>query len=130
MTTPAYASPTMAMLIVLAGLMGAAGVALAAASAHAGTEARLDSAAYLLILHAVAVVAGVAALDRGLAWRPLGVAALAGFAVGSLLFAGDLSLRAFAGTRLFPMAAPTGGVLLIASWLALAAAAVIGMLRA
>src|SRR5262245_48070776 len=35
----------MTILIVIAGLMGAAGVALAAASAHAGTEAKLDSAA-------------------------------------------------------------------------------------
>ena len=120
----------MAILIALAGLMGAAGVALAAASAHAGSEAKLDSAAYLLILHAAAVVAGAAAVDRGLAWRPLGVAALAGFAVGSLLFAGDLSLRAFAGTRLLPMAAPTGGLLMIAGWLALGAAAVVAMLRA
>jgi uncharacterized membrane protein YgdD (TMEM256/DUF423 family) len=119
----------MTILIVIAGLMGAAGVALAAASAHAGSEAKLDSAAYLLILHAAALVAGAAALDRGLAWRPLGIAALAGFAVGSLLFGGDLSLRAFAGTRLFPMAAPIGGLLLIASWLALGAAAAVAMVR-
>ena len=120
----------MTVLIAIAGLMGAAGVALAAASAHAGTEVKLDSAAYLLILHAAAVVAGVAAVDRGLAWKPLGVVALAGFIVGSLLFAGDLSLRAFAGSRLFPMAAPTGGLVLIASWLGLAVAAVVTMVRA
>jgi uncharacterized membrane protein YgdD (TMEM256/DUF423 family) len=35
-----------------------------------------------------------------------------------------VTLRAFAGHRLFPMAAPAGGIILIAAWLALAAAAV------
>jgi uncharacterized membrane protein YgdD (TMEM256/DUF423 family) len=45
------------------------------------------------------------------------------------LFSGDLALRAFAGHRLFPMAAPTGGIILIAAWLALAAAAVIALIR-
>jgi uncharacterized membrane protein YgdD (TMEM256/DUF423 family) len=39
------------------------------------------------------------------------------------LFAGDISLRAFAGQRLFAMAAPGGGIILILSWLAFAAAA-------
>ena len=48
-------------LLVLASLMGAAGVVLAAAAAHAAPGAGLDSAAYLLLFHAVAVL-GVAAL--------------------------------------------------------------------
>jgi uncharacterized membrane protein YgdD (TMEM256/DUF423 family) len=43
--------------------------------------------------------------------------------IGAGLFAGDLTLRHYAGHGLFPMAAPTGGTLLIASWLALAVAA-------
>jgi hypothetical protein len=38
-------------------------------------------------------------------------------------FAGDVFARAFIGHRLFPMAAPTGGTILIAAWLALAIAA-------
>jgi uncharacterized membrane protein YgdD (TMEM256/DUF423 family) len=115
----------MSTLIGLAGLMGAAGVVLAAASAHAGSAIRLDSAGYMLLFHASALVSGVVALDRGLLWRPLGLVALAGFVVGSTLFAGDLALRAFAGSRLFPMAAPTGGIILIASWLVLAVAAAV-----
>jgi uncharacterized membrane protein YgdD (TMEM256/DUF423 family) len=53
----------------------------------------------------------------------IGIAAAFGFAVASALFAGDLTLRHFAGHSLFPMAAPTGGTLLIVSWLALAVAA-------
>jgi uncharacterized membrane protein YgdD (TMEM256/DUF423 family) len=113
----------MSIFGILAGLMGAAGVMLAAASAHAQPAVRLDSAGYLLLLHAAAVMAGIAVLDRGLVWRPLGILALAGFVLGSTLFAADLTLRAFAGHRLFPMAAPAGGALLIAAWLLLAVAA-------
>jgi uncharacterized membrane protein YgdD (TMEM256/DUF423 family) len=119
----------MSIWIVVAGLMGAAGVVLAAAAAHAGSTVRLDSAGYLLLFHASALISGVVALDRGLLWRPLGTAAAAGFVVGSALFAGDLALRAFAGSRLFPMAAPTGGTILIASWLGLAVAAAVAQVR-
>jgi uncharacterized membrane protein YgdD (TMEM256/DUF423 family) len=118
-----------AILVILAGFMGAGGVALAAASAHAVPNAGLDSAGQMLLLHAAAVLGGVAALQAGLLWRPLGLIALFGFVLGSALFAGDIALRAFAGHRLFPMAAPTGGSLLIASWLVLAAAGVTGLLR-
>jgi uncharacterized membrane protein YgdD (TMEM256/DUF423 family) len=38
------------------------------------------------------------------------------------LFSADIALRAFAGYRLFPMAAPAGGTLLIIAWLAVALA--------
>jgi len=119
----------MSAAIVLAGLMGAAGVALAAASAHAATGVKLEPAAYLLLFHACALLAGTAILDRGLTWRPLAGVALAGFVLGAALFAGDLSVRAFADHRLFPLAAPTGGLLLIASWLALAVAAAVTLVR-
>jgi uncharacterized membrane protein YgdD (TMEM256/DUF423 family) len=115
--------------VILAGLMGAAGVVLAAASAHAERATRLDAAGYLLLLHAAAVVAVVAALERGLVWRPLGMLAVSGYVLGSALFAGDLALRAFSGRRLFPMAAPSGNALLIAGWLLLAVAAVAAMLK-
>jgi uncharacterized membrane protein YgdD (TMEM256/DUF423 family) len=53
-----------------------------------------------------------------------GLAAAFGFVVAAALFAGDLTLRQYAGHSLFPMAAPTGGALLIVSWLMLAVAAV------
>jgi len=39
------------------------------------------------------------------------------------------SVSSSAGHRLFPMAAPTGGVVLIASWLALGVAAVVTLFR-
>lgn len=111
------------ILIVLAGVMGAAGVVLAAASAHSAPGAGLDSAAYMLLFHAAAVLGGVSLVHNGLVWRPLGLIALAGLVLGAALFAGDIALRAFAGHRLFPMAAPTGGTILIIAWVALAVAA-------
>ncbi|MDP8918244.1 MAG: DUF423 domain-containing protein, partial [Pseudomonadota bacterium] len=37
--------------------------------------------------------------------------------LGLVLFCGDLSRRAFSGVALFPRAAPTGGILLMAGWL-------------
>jgi uncharacterized membrane protein YgdD (TMEM256/DUF423 family) len=51
---------------------------------------------------------------------------LIAWVVGPTLFAGDVSARALIGHRLFPMAAPTGGTILIAAWLALAIAALAG----
>jgi len=110
-------------LIALAGLMGAAGIMLTAAGAHGKPGAGLDAAGYLLLIHAVAVVAGSAALGQGLILRPLGLAVLWGFVAGAGLFAADVAARAYLGHRLFPFAAPAGGSILILAWLALVAAA-------
>ena len=112
------------ILIVLAGLMGASGVVLAAAGAHAAPNAGLDSAAYMLLFHAAALLGGVALVQQGLLWRPLMLGVLIAWVVGAALFSGDIALRAFAGHRLFAFAAPTGGIILIVAWLALAAAAI------
>jgi uncharacterized membrane protein YgdD (TMEM256/DUF423 family) len=112
------------ILIALAGLIGAAGVILAAAGAHAAPHAGLDSAAYLLLFHAAAVLGGAALTQQGLLWRPLALAVLIAWIAGAALFSGDVALRAFAGHRLFAMAAPTGGVILIAAWVGLFAAAI------
>ncbi len=117
------------ILIVLAGLMGAAGVILAAAGAHGATGQGLESAAFLLLIHAAAVLGGTALLAQGVLWRPLTLGALAGWICGAGLFAGDIALRAFTAHRLFPMAAPSGGVILIAAWLLLIAAALGGLTR-
>ena len=111
------------ILIVLAGIMGADGVILAAASAHQADASRLASASSMLLFHATAVLATVALAERGIIRAGIGIAAAFGFIVAAGLFAGDLTLRQYAGHSLFPMAAPTGGTLLIASWLVLAAAA-------
>jgi uncharacterized membrane protein YgdD (TMEM256/DUF423 family) len=111
------------VLIVLAGIMGADGVILAAASAHQADASRLAAASSMLLVHACAVLAVVALAERSLIQARIGAIAAIGFVIAAGLFAGDLTLRQYAGHGLFPMAAPTGGTLLIASWLVLAIAA-------
>ncbi len=115
--------------LVLAGLMGACGVGLAAAAAHGTAATGLDSAAWLLLFHATAILGAASLAGQGHLWRPVALAAMACFAAGAALFAGDIAMRAFAGNRLFPMAAPTGGTLLIIGWLVLAAAALAAAAR-
>jgi uncharacterized membrane protein YgdD (TMEM256/DUF423 family) len=111
------------ILIILAGVMGADGVILAAASAHQPDATRLAAASSMLLFHATAVLGAVALAERGLIHVRIGIVAAWGFVVATALFAGDLTLRQYAGHSLFPMAAPTGGTLLILSWLALAVSA-------
>ena len=111
------------ILIILAGVMGADGVILAAASAHQPDAARLASASSMLLFHSLAVLAAVALAERGVVHRTIGIAAAWGFVIAAALFAGDLTLRQYAGHSLFPFAAPSGGTLLIVSWLLLAVAA-------
>ncbi len=116
-------SRSLRILIILAAIMGADGVILAAASAHQADAARLGSASSMLLFHAAAVLAVVALAERGVIHVRIGVAAALGFVVAAALFATDLTLRQYAGHSLFPFAAPTGGTLLIVSWLLLAVAA-------
>jgi uncharacterized membrane protein YgdD (TMEM256/DUF423 family) len=111
------------ILIILAGIMGADGVVLAAASAHQADAARLASASSMLLFHSSAVLAVAALAERSVIHVRIGIAAALGFVIAAALFAGDLTLRQYAGHSLFPMAAPTGGTLLIVSWLVLALAA-------
>src|SRR4051794_41421471 len=102
------------ILVMLAALMGAAGVALAAASAHQGDATRLAAASSMLLFHASAVLAAVLLAGR-IVHRALGLTAASGLVVAAALFAGDLTMRQYAGHALFPIAAPAGGTLLIVS---------------
>jgi uncharacterized membrane protein YgdD (TMEM256/DUF423 family) len=111
------------ILVILAGVMGADGVILAAVAAHQDNAARLLPASSMLLFHATAVLASVALVERGIVHFGLATTAAFGFVIASALFAADLCLRHFAGHSLFPFAAPTGGTVLIASWLTLALAA-------
>lgn len=120
----------MKIVIILAGLMGAGGVALSAAAAHGGGGSNLGAGANMLLFHAAAVVAVAAARSSGALHADLAFWAALGLAVGACFFAGDLALRAFAGTRLFPMAAPAGGVVMMLSWLVVALAGLLGGGRA
>lgn len=110
------------ILVSVAAIMGAAGVILAAASAHQADATRLGAASSMLLFHATAVLAVVALAERGVIEAGIGILAAFGFVVAACLFAGDLTLRQYAGHALFPLAAPTGGTLLIPSWLLLALA--------
>ena len=97
-----------------AAFCAAAGVALLAYAAHAGAaNARLQSAGLVLTLHGVAVAA-MGSTARGRTEQ----VALAGLVAGALLFAGALLAAHLLGAS--TRAAPVGGVLVIASWFALA----------
>lgn len=108
------------LLLVAAGIAGALGVAAAARASHMGDD-NLGIAANFLLLHAPVLI-GLSLL----AASRLAVAAGAVLAIGLALFAGDLSIRAFTGNALFPLAAPIGGVSLIIGWLLVAATGIWG----
>ncbi|MBB4952715.1 uncharacterized membrane protein YgdD (TMEM256/DUF423 family) [Agrobacterium vitis] len=105
------------LLLILSGLFGACGVGLAAAAAHVtGASNLLAPASSIALAHAPAVLA------LYLAHEKVKTATLAGLviALGVLLFCGDLVYKQYTGNSLFPMAAPTGGVMLMIGWLLLA----------
>lgn len=109
--------------VVFAGLMGAAGVVLAALATHQGDAARLGPASTMLLFHASAAIGAALLTGHGIAQRHLGLVATFGLIAGAILFSGDLAIRHTTGTAPIPMVAPTGGILLILSWLVLAIAA-------
>lgn len=113
-------------LIAFAGLAGALSVALSAVSTH-WLPARLDPAALgqfrnavqIGLWHALALLAIALWLPRG------GMAATAAGALvvaGTVAFCGAVWLLTLGGIRI-PYAAPAGGMMLIAGWLALAVSA-------
>jgi uncharacterized membrane protein YgdD (TMEM256/DUF423 family) len=112
-----------AILLVVAGLMGAAGITVAALGAHVYVGAGFDIAGNILLFHAAAVLGTVAIIDRGLAAPLVGLLSGSGLVLGSLLFAGDIVLPIYIGLDPFPSAAPIGGTLLIVSWVGIAVAA-------
>lgn len=104
-------------LVFAGGLCGAAGVGLSAAAAHLGGAFTGTVASFLLAHAPVFVAVGLTGANR------IAKIACLVLAVGLVLFCGDLLMRDFGGTRLMAMAAPTGGTLLLAGWLVLAASA-------
>jgi uncharacterized membrane protein YgdD (TMEM256/DUF423 family) len=115
----------MSVALTFAGLMGAAGVVLAAMAAHGSPDAGLGGASNMLLFHALAVLATGSLMASARLWRVAAGIAVVGWLIGVTLFAGDIAMRAFIGHRLFPMAAPTGGTILIGSWLVFAVAAAV-----
>jgi uncharacterized membrane protein YgdD (TMEM256/DUF423 family) len=112
-----------AALLIYAGLAGAAGVGLAAAGAHGNDMAGLTSPAYFLLMHATAAAAIVAVATRAAHPGAFLITALV-LLVGVTLFSGDIAARTLYGVKLFPMAAPAGGMIMIAGWLLLSIAGI------
>lgn len=116
-------TPFRRFLVLLAGLYGAAGVAAAAAAAHAVADPALATAAQFLMIGAAALAGASAvgaASGRGWSFADAGGAILA---LGTVLFSGALIARVLWDVVIFPMAAPTGGTMLIIGWLVFGLAA-------
>jgi uncharacterized membrane protein YgdD (TMEM256/DUF423 family) len=116
------------LLAILGAASGFIAVAAGAFGAHA-LKARLapdllavfDTGARYQMFHALALLAAAWAATR---WPGRLVAASgACFIAGTLLFSGSLYLLALTGVRGFGAITPLGGVLFLAGWLLLGAAA-------
>jgi uncharacterized membrane protein YgdD (TMEM256/DUF423 family) len=110
--------------MVLAALFGALGIGALAAGSHvAGSQMTL--AGQLLLFHAPALIAGTTARRAGLLHDRTALIGLALIAGGITLFAADMAMRGLYGARLFPLAAPLGGMIVIGGWLELGLAALL-----
>ena len=108
--------------LLIAGVLGATGVAAGAFGAHAlerlVTAERLavwETAAYYHLIHAVVVLV-LALQPREAQWR----LPIAGFALGIGFFSFSLYVLVLTGITTFAMVTPVGGLLLIVSWLSVA----------
>lgn len=104
--------PIERIFVFFAGLSGAVAMAGYAASAH-GDHALLGTVAPIMLGHAAAFLGFSVLAARHNAFYWAGLLVLAGL----ILFAGDLLLRDLTGNRLFPMAAPLGGMMMISGWI-------------
>ena len=110
------------MVVAIAALLGAAGVAAAAGAAHSGDQALLGPLALVALSHAPALLA-LGAYARPFRLMPCAIVTIV---VGAIVFCADLAMRHFTGAPLFPRAAPIGGTVLIVGWLILTVSAIVG----
>lgn len=111
---------TARLVLAASGLIGAVGVASAAAASHSGESRNLGAIAAICLAH------GPALLALGLAGHgKLLHLAAALLSVGTLIFAGDLAMREWLGHGVFPWAAPIGGLGMIGGWFAIIVAALV-----
>jgi len=111
-------------LLSLAGVLGALGVAAAAAASH-GESRNLSALSTMFLAHApVLLIVGLAGRGRLIAGAGLILGA------GTVTFGADLAMREFMGQGLFSGAAPLGGGLMLLGWLGIAAAGLIGHSKA
>lgn len=116
------------VLVAIAGLMGSAGVVIAAAGAHLGGGDMARTAADFLLIHAALLLAASAWVRVGAGGSGVLIAALV-LAASTCVFSADLALAALGGERPLPLAAPVGGFGMIVGWLLLALAGVRGFVR-
>ena len=113
-----------APLVVVAGLLGGAGVALAAAAAHVDGSDALRAAAELAMVHAAAGLAIIAiSLHVGRTW--LWQTIVGTMLIGATLFVGTVGLGVLAEFRPLPMLAPLGGSLTMLAWVGVSIAGLI-----
>ncbi len=110
-------------MVATGGIFGAVGVATAAAASHSDTTGLLGPASIMLLAHAPVLIALYAAKAH------IHFVSVAGLilTLGTILFTADLAINFLNRTGInqtgllpdgiFPMAAPIGGVLMIAGWL-------------
>lgn len=110
---------TRPVVLFLSGVLGAAGVMLAAAATHTGETYMLGNASTMCLAHAPVLLALYIGWNRVRTAMPAGL--ILGF--GTVLFVSDLVSRHFLGSGLFRMAAPAGGMAMIIGWLVLTASA-------
>lgn len=111
------------LILVWAGLAGAAGVGLAAAAAHKVDSPALGTAATMLTLHAAAAV-GIFAVALRAAWAKIWSAVALLMLFAASLFTGEIAYHTFSNDASFQMLAPIGGTLMIVSWLLVACLAI------
>jgi uncharacterized membrane protein YgdD (TMEM256/DUF423 family) len=112
-------SLTRSLALIASGVLGASGVAAAAASSHAGADL-LGPYALIALTHAPALLALAFRGDT----RLMQLASLV-LASGALLFCSDLAMRYAADRALFPMSAPLGGFLMMGGWVLVALAGLV-----
>ncbi len=98
--------------IFVAGLVGAGGLVGATLYAHVQPIPALEQAAYIALFHAP-VLLWLSRERQSLLKTLLSV----GFILGVSLFTGSIYLRYLVGVERATIVAPTGGTLLIVSWL-------------
>lgn len=109
--------------LVLAALMGLAGVALLAAAAHVTGTTNVQTAGQMLLFHAPVVIGVTAAGRIGLLHESRSRIAVLILIAGVAMFAFHLAYLGIRNERLFVGAAPGGGFLILAGWVGVAISA-------
>jgi uncharacterized membrane protein YgdD (TMEM256/DUF423 family) len=99
------------LALFVAGVLGAGGMAAAAAATHSGAPMLAPLSLIALTPAPVLLVFGLVPFT---AIRPRTGALILG--AGAILFTADLAVRHVWGTALFPYAAPVGGSAMIIGW--------------